>query len=100
MDRTTQTTRRESYENILPQSAARCRLILEILGDREMTASEITEELLRRGAVTYYNRNFAAPRLTELRKMGVIETVGRRKATRSDQHEAVWARKGGATHGE
>lgn len=93
MDQTTKATRRESYEAILPQSAARCRVILDILGDREMTASEITEELLSRRIVTYYNRNFAAPRLTELRKMGVIETVGRRKGTRSDKFEAVWARK-------
>ena len=34
-----------------------------------------------------------APRLTELKKSGVIEVVGRRRATRSDATEAVWARK-------
>ena len=68
-------TRRESYDAILPKVKKRSRLILETLGDRQMTASEIT------------------PRLTELKDIGVLETVGRRKATRSDATEAVWARK-------
>lgn len=91
--RTTQETRRASYEAILPKGAARRRLILETLGNRQMTASEITEELLKAGKITYFNRNFVAPRLTELKKSGVIKVVGRRRATRSDATEAVWARK-------
>lgn len=90
---TTRETRRASYEAILPKGAARRQLILETLGSRHMTASEITEELLKAGKITYFNRNFVAPRLTELKKSGVIEVVGRRRATRSDATEAVWARK-------
>ena len=87
---TTRETRRASYEAILPKGAARRQLILETLGSRRMTASEITEELLKAGKITYFNRNFVAPRL---KKSGVIEAVGRRRATRSDATEAVWARK-------
>ena len=45
MDRTTRETRRQSYDAVLPKREKRCRLILETLGAREMTASEITEEL-------------------------------------------------------
>lgn len=75
---TTRETRRASYDAILPKSAARRRLILETLGSRRMTASEITEELLRAGKIKYFNRNFVAPRLTELKEAGVIEAVGRR----------------------
>ena len=90
---TTRETRRASYEAILPNGAARRQLILETLGSRRMTASEITEELLKAGKIKYFNRNFVAPRLTELKKSGVIEVVGRRRATRSDATEAVWARK-------
>ena len=90
---TTRETRRASYEAILPKGAARRQLILETLGSRRMTASEITEELLKAGKIKYFNRNFVAPRLTELKKSGVIEVVGRRRATRSDATEAVWARK-------
>ena len=90
---TTRETRRASYEAILPKGAARRQLILETLGSRRMTASEIIEELLKAGKIKYFNRNFVAPRLTELKKSGVIEVVGRRRATGSDATEAVWARK-------
>lgn len=80
MDRTTRETRRQSYDAVLPKREKRCRLILETLGAREMTASEITEELVASGQIPYFNRNYVAPRLTD------------RKATRSDATEAVWAR--------
>ena len=93
MDQITKTTRRQSYDAVLPKTAKRSRLILETLGDRQMTASEITEELVKNGTIPYFNRNFVAPRLTELKELEVIETVGRRKATRSDAQEAVWVRK-------
>lgn len=93
MNETTKETRRESYEAVLPKVKERARLILETLGSREMTVSEITEELVSSGKIPYFNRNYVAPRLTELKDMGIVETVGRRKSTRSDATEAVWARK-------
>lgn len=96
MNQTTKETRRRSYDAVLPKRAARCRLILETLGNRELTASEITEELVAAGRIPYFNRNYVAPRLTELKEIGILTTVGRRKATRSDATEAVWAR---ADHG-
>lgn len=84
MDKTTRETRRQSYDAVLPKREKRCRLILETLGAREMTASEITEELVAAGEIPYFNRNYVAPRLTEMKQMGILKTVGRRKATRSD----------------
>lgn len=63
MDRTTRETRRQSYDAVLPKREKRCRLILETLGAREMTASEITEELVAAGKIPYFNRNYVAPRL-------------------------------------
>lgn len=92
MNETTKETRRESYEAVLPKVKERARLILETLGSREMTVSEITEELVNSGKIPYFNRNYVAPRLTELKDMGIVETCGRRKATRSDATEAVWRR--------
>lgn len=89
---TTRETRRESYENILPKTKDRARLILEVLGDRAMTVSELTDELVGNGVIPYFNRNYVAPRLTELKDMGIVETCGRRKSTRSDATEAVWRR--------
>lgn len=92
MNETTKETRRESYDAILPKVKERARLILETLGSKEMTVSEIAEELVNSGKIPYFNRNYVAPRLTELKDMGIVETCGRRKATRSDATEAVWRR--------
>ena len=91
-DKTTKQTRRESYENVLPKVKERARLVLETLGGRSMTVSEITEELVAAGRIPDFNRNYVAPRLTELKDMGIVETCGRRKATRSDATETVWRR--------
>lgn len=92
MSKTTRETRRASYDAVLPKVKDRARLILDTLSNREMTVSEITDELVAAGTIPYYNRNFVAPRLTELKDMGVVETCGRRKSTRSPATEAVWRR--------
>lgn len=93
MSQTTKETRRASYDAVLPKVNERCRLILETLGNREMTVSEITDELVSSGKIPYYNRNYVAPRLTEMKDDGVVETCGRRQSTRSTATEAVWRRK-------
>lgn len=93
MNKTTRETRKASYEAVLPKAKERSRLILETLGNRAMTVSEITDELVEAGTLPYYNRNYVAPRLTELKDMGVVETCGRRKSTKSQATEAVWRRK-------
>lgn len=92
MNATTKETRRESYEAVLPKVKDRASLILETLGSREMTVSEITDELVSIGKIPYFNRNYVAPRLSELKDMGIVETCGRRKSTRSNATEAVWHR--------
>lgn len=92
MSKTTKETRRASYEAVLPKVKDRSRLILETLGTREMTVSEITDELVAAGKIPYYNRNYVAPRLSELKDMGVVKTCGRRKSTHSTATEAVWKR--------
>lgn len=93
MDQTTRETRRASYDAVLPKVNDRAKLVLETLGDKEMTVSEITDCLVDAGKIPYFNRNFVAPRLTELKDMGVVETCGRRKSTRSGATEAVWRKK-------
>lgn len=93
MNQTTKETRRKSYEAVLPKVKDRAKLILDTLGTREMTVSEITDCLVDAGRIPYFNRNFVAPRLTELKDMGIVETCGRRQSTRSGATEAVWRRK-------
>ncbi len=89
MNQTTKETRRRSYDAVLPKRAARCRLILETLGNRELTASEITEELVAAGRIPYFNRNYVAPRLTELKEIGILTTVGRRKKAAAKLNTAI-----------
>lgn len=78
---------------VIPKAKERSRLILETLCSRSMTVSEITDELVKAGRIPYYNRNYVAPRLSELKDMGVVETCGRRRSTHSTATEAVWRRK-------
>ena len=56
MSETTKETRRKSYEEVLPKVKSRAKLILETLGSREMTVSEITDELVVAGRIPYFNR--------------------------------------------
>lgn len=53
--------------------------ILEVLGDNEMTAKEIAQEMYMRGYIPTNERNYASPRMTELSIQGIIEPVGKRK---------------------
>ena len=88
----TQETRRESYEIIKPDAAARRRVILEILAENEngMTAREIAGELHRRGITPTNERNYAAPRLTELYQAGKVKTSGKKPCPQSGRNVAVW----------
>lgn len=89
----TQETRRESYDAVLPKVSDRKKLILEVL-NRPMTAHEITVVLLIKKHIPYYDRNFVSPRLTELKKDGVLQVVGKRYCKRTERNVAVWERKG------
>ena len=88
----TQETRRESYETIKPNAAARRRVILEILteNNKGMTAREIAGELHRRGITPTDERNYAAPRLMELCQAGRIRAAGKKPCPQSQRNVAVW----------
>jgi len=89
----TNETRRESYDAVLPQTAARRRVILEILQQNEkgLTAREISRELFRRGLAPSEERNFAAPRLTELEQSGLVRGIGKRVCGMTGRNVTVWA---------
>lgn len=88
----TQETRKGSYLEILPKRESRRQIILSLLDQGPMTASEITEALLQQGVIRYYDRNFAAPRLTELKQAGRVAVVGKRICPRTGKLVAVWGR--------
>jgi len=74
----TYSTRAESHEQVDKQK--RYKQILSIFNSRpEMTAKECAVEMCRRGYIPNTERNFTAPRLTELSKMGKVEPVGKTK---------------------
>ena len=96
----TKETRRESYETVKPDTQRRRQVILEILGDREMTATEIAEALYQKGITPFYERNFAAPRLTELKEEGKVITVGKKYCAKTGRKIAIWAKAGNGTEHE
>lgn len=89
---TVKDNRRKAWDGIHPKENERRKLVLDILGDNEMTVSEMVEELLKQGKIAYFNRNYVAPRVTELKDMGVICAAGSRMGTRSNRMETVWKR--------
>ena len=52
---------------------------------------KFTDELVAAGHLKYYDRNFVAPRLTELKGAGVLEVVGKKPSKRTGKNTAVWA---------
>ena len=77
---TTTETRRESYEAITTETSKRGVLILDVLGNKQMTVDEIVYELIERREILHFDRNFVAPRLTELKEAGAVEVIGKRKS--------------------
>ena len=89
----TKETRCESYEAVKPSIIRRQVTILDILGDSEMTASEIAEILYIKGFTPFYERNFAAPRLTELKASGKVEAIGKRLCEKIGRKNSVWKKR-------
>lgn len=82
----TEETRRDAFwhkEEFASLRRSRICQALEELGP--MTAEELTRYF---GAS---EKNFVAPRLTELRKAGVIEEVGVKQSPITCRNTAVWA---------
>lgn len=77
MDIITLENRRESYDSLDKQK--RYIQILEVLGKNKMTAKEIAVEMFKRGMIPNSERNFTAPRLTELSYAGIVAPIGKKK---------------------
>ena len=82
-------TRSESHEQVDKQ--LRYSQILEILqGGKEMTAKEIAVEMHNRGYIPTSERNFTAPRLTELSRNGVVEPIGKQRCAYTGKTVCVY----------
>ena len=83
-------TRGESYEQL--DSRKRYSQIIECFEEcPEMTAKECAVMLMDKGYIPTSERNFTAPRLTELSKMGVVEPIGKKMCQYTGKTVAVYA---------
>ena len=61
-------TRQISFEEIRPQKKNKYMQIIEIIGNRKLTAREIEIEMNKKGDSNYFDMNHVRPRLTDLVK--------------------------------
>lgn len=73
-----QITRQLSFEDIKPKKKIRYMQILDRLSKGNKTAKEIAVELFDLGFIPSTERNYTAPRLTELEKMGYVEETAKK----------------------
>jgi repressor of nif and glnA expression len=81
-------TRAEAYENV--DKTLRYSQILEILDGKEMTAKEIAVEMHKKGYIPTDERNFTAPRLTELSIKGIVEPTEKKKCEYTGKTVSVY----------
>lgn len=85
-------TRREGLAKAAPDARTRQQKILDYLGyfPGGLTAEELTESMYCAGLIPVLDKNYIKPRLTELRKLGLVEPCGKRLSQSTGVHTAVW----------
>ena len=88
---TTYETRSDSHESVDKQK--RYTQIIECLTGKEngLTAKECAVLMMMKGYIPTSERNFTAPRLTELSRNGVVEPIGKRVCMYTGKKVAVYA---------
>ncbi len=85
----TEETSREANASVREAKRYRQNLIMQRLKGREMTISELSQELYEAGYMPFYDRHYVSPRITELKQAGLVEPCGKRMG-RMNRMEAVW----------
>ena len=89
---TTFDTRHDSHLEVLPKKQLRYKQIVGILEERgSLTAKECAVAMYEKGYVKTTERNNAAPRLTELEDIGVVEAIGKKKCGYTGKTVAVYS---------
>lgn len=83
-------TRQMSFEDIKPKRKKRYEQILDRLMTGVKTAKEIAVELFELEQIPSTERNYTAPRLTELEKMELVETIDKKKCQYTGKTVAVY----------
>jgi len=87
----TSQTRQLSFNDIQEKQKVRYEQILDRL-DKPKTAKEIAVELYEIGTIPTAERNYTAPRLTELEKRGIVKAVSKKKCEWTGKTVAVYER--------
>ena len=82
-------TRQMSFNDIQDKTKIRYIQILNRL-DKPKTAKELAVELFDLGFIPSTERNYTAPRLTELEKMGYVKIVGKTKCEYTEKTVAEY----------
>ena len=85
----TKETRLAAWADIRTKLNQRERQIFDILRTGSKTAEEVADVLT--DYIGYYDRNAAAPRLTEMERRGVVKVIGKRISSRTKKKIAVYA---------
>ena len=94
-DPVTPSTRAESHETIDKQK--RYRQIIECLNEAKrlglvgLTAKECAVMMMKKGYIPTSERNFTAPRLTEMAQDGTVEPIGKTVCEYTGKKVAVYA---------
>ena len=83
-------TRQLSFEDIKPKCKKRYEEILDRLMSGPKTAKEIAVELFELDLIPSTERNYTAPRLTELEKMGLVKSIDKTKCKYTSKTVAVY----------
>lgn len=85
----TKETRKEAHETVDKQK--RRQQIIEILSESDgMTAKEVAVIMHRKRLIPTSERNFTAPRLTELAEQGIVKVVGKKRCRYTNKTVAVY----------
>jgi hypothetical protein len=84
-------TRQMSFEDIKDKRQIRYNQILDRLTTPK-TAKELAVELFELGLIPSTERNYTAPRLTELEKMGIVKAIDKKKCKYTGKLVAVYER--------
>lgn len=83
-------TRHEANDSV--DKTKRYKQIIEILKENKygLTAKQIAVEMCKKGYIPTTERNFAAPRLTELSQKGVVEPIGKTRCVYTGKTVSVF----------
>lgn len=82
-------TRLQSFNEIQPKKRVRYEQILERL-DKPKSAKDIAVELFDLGVIPSTERNYTAPRLTELENRGIVKVIGKKRCKYTGKMVSVY----------